>query len=271
MEFQQELDVAIDLARSAGRVLLEYYDTPPNVEWKEASEPVTAADKAANALIVERLAIVFPDDGLLAEETPDTSGRLRHDRLWVVDPMDGTKEFIKRNGEFSVMIGLAIDGRATLGVVYQPTRDKLYYGLVGDGAFLVEAGGAPEPLAVSEHADCSQMCVAVSRSHRSSRIDAVRDALGITREVQSGSVGLKVGLICERRCDLYIHPSPQTKQWDACAPEAILVAAGGRMTDLAGDAFVYNRADLYNRNGILATNGRAHDEILERVAAAFAS
>ena len=270
MDLSRELDVAIDLGRHAGGVLLEFYESPTRVEWKDASEPVTAADRAANALIVEGLTYSFPDDGLLAEETPDTSGRLRHDRLWVVDPMDGTKEFIKRNGEFSVMIGLAIDGRASLGVVYQPTRDLLYYGVPGEGAYLVDAGGAPKRLSVSEHVDPAHMCVAVSRSHRSSRIDAVRAALGIEREMQSGSVGLKVGLICERRCDLYIHPSPQTKQWDTCAPEAILAAAGGRMTDLAGNEFVYNRADLYNRFGILATNGRAHERILERVAATFA-
>jgi 3'(2'), 5'-bisphosphate nucleotidase len=270
MNLDRELEVAIDLARRAGRELLTFYGSDDAVQWKDGSEPVTAADKAANALIVEGLAIAFPDDGLLAEESPDTTGRLRRDRLWVVDPMDGTKEFIKRNGEFSVMIGLAVDGRASLGVVYQPTCDRLYYGVPGEGAFLVDAGGAPQPLAVSELTDPAEMCVAVSRSHRSARIDAVRDALGISREVQSGSVGLKVGLICERRCDLYIHPSPQTKQWDTCAPEAVLVAAGGRMTDLAGDAFVYNRTDLYNRLGILATNDRVHDRILERVTAAFA-
>ncbi len=269
MDLNRELEAAIDLARRAGQVLLDFYETSPTVEWKDESEPVTAADKAANALIVEELITLFPDDALLAEESPDTSGRLRHDRLWVIDPMDGTKEFIKRNGEFSVMIGLAIEGRATLGVVYQPTRDRLYYGVVGQGAFLVDEDSEPERLSVSDHEDPAKMCVAVSRSHRSSRIDAVRNALGIEREVQSGSVGLKVALICDRSCDLYIHPSPQTKQWDTCAPEAILVAAGGRMTDLEGADFVYNRADLYNRNGILATNGRAHDEILARVLAAF--
>ena len=270
MELRRELDAAIDLARRAGREILSFYDTPASIEWKDAREPVTVADKAANGLIVEGLAIAFPEDAILAEETPDTTGRLRHDRLWIVDPMDGTKEFIKHNGEFSVMIGLAIDGVATLGVVYQPTRDRLFYGVLGEGAFLVEGDGSPQQLAVSDVADTVDMCVAVSRSHRSSRIDTVRAALGIEREVQSGSVGLKVGLICERHCDLYIHPSPQTKQWDACAPEAVLVAAGGRMTDLEGNPFVYNRADLYNRNGILATNGRAHEQILERVAAAFA-
>jgi 3'(2'), 5'-bisphosphate nucleotidase len=270
MNLDRETEVAIDLARKAGNVLLEFYTVPADVEWKPGAEPVTAADRAANALIVGGLMEAFPEDGLLAEESPDTVARLAHERLWVVDPMDGTKEFIKRNGEFSVMIGLALNGRASLGVVFQPTEDRLFYAAEGLGAFVSYKGGAPQRLSVSETVEASEMCVAVSRSHRSEKIDAVRAALGIQSEVRSGSVGLKVGLICERRCDLYIHPSPQTKQWDTCAPEALLVQAGGQMTDLTGRPFVYNRTDLYNRNGILATNGRSHERILERVAAAFA-
>jgi 3'(2'), 5'-bisphosphate nucleotidase len=270
MSLERELEVAIRLAREAGRVILEYYDAPADVELKAGFEPVTVADRAANASIVAGLAEAFPDDGLLAEETPDTAARLAHERLWVIDPMDGTKEFIKKNGEFSVMIGLALEGTATLGVVYQPPTDRLFYGIAGEGAFLVDRGGAPQRLQVSEIAEPSEMCVAISRSHRSEKIDTVLAVLDITREVRSGSVGLKIGLVCERKCDLYIHPSPATRQWDTCAPEALLVAAGGRMTDLVGQPFVYNRRDLYNRNGILATNGRSHERILERVAAAFA-
>jgi 3'(2'), 5'-bisphosphate nucleotidase len=269
MELKRELEVAVDLARRAGGVLLEYYSVSPDVEYKPGHEPVTAADRAANGLIVSGLAEAFPEDGILAEETPDTVARLGHDRLWVVDPMDGTKEFIKRNGEFSVMIGLALGGRAMLGVVYQPTEERLFYAAEGTGAWLVHGPSPARPLTVSDTLEPSEMCVAVSRSHRSEKIDVVRAALGIQSEVRSGSVGLKVGLICEQRCDLYIHPSPQTRQWDTCAPEALLVQAGGRMTDLAGRPFVYNRQDLFNRNGILATNGVSHDRILERVAETF--
>ncbi|HQR37278.1 MAG TPA: 3'(2'),5'-bisphosphate nucleotidase CysQ [Blastocatellia bacterium] len=270
MNLSHELATAKRLALEAGRVLLEFYDLPADIELKAGAEPVTAADKAANQRIVEGLMTAFPDDGILAEETPDTANRLDRDRLWVVDPMDGTKEFIKKNGEFSVMIGLAVDGRPVVGVVYQPTLGRMFSATAGCGAALEVEGGPAIPLTVSDVADTRNMAVAISRSHRSERIDSVRQALGIEREVRSGSVGLKIGLICERHCDLYIHPSPHTKQWDACAPEAILVEAGGRMTDLEGNAFVYNRTDLYNRNGILATNGRAHDEILERVSAVFA-
>ena len=269
MGLERELEVAINLAREAGRVLLQFYSAPADVEWKSGHEPVTAADKAANALIVSGLANAFPEDGLLAEESPDTAARLSQDRLWAIDPMDGTQEFLNRNGEFSVMIGLALGGRAMLGVVYHPTEDRLFYAAEGVGAFLEHRGAPPEQLRVSDTIEPSQMIVAVSRSHRSQKIDAIRAALGIHSEIRSGSVGLKVGLICERRCDLYIHPSPKTRQWDTCAPEALLTQAGGRMTDLYGRPFTYNRADLYNRAGILATNGLSHERILERVTEAF--
>lgn len=271
MDLTRELETARRLALEAGRILLEFYDLPHDIELKQGSEPVTAADKAANQAIVAGLLDAFPEDGILAEETPDSAKRLDRNRLWVVDPMDGTKEFIKKNGEFSVMIGLAVDGRPAVGVVYQPTARRMFAASAGAGAYLETPDGRSGPLTVSDTADTRDMSVAISRSHRSERIDSVRQALGIEREVRSGSVGLKIGLICERQCDLYIHPSPHTKQWDTCAPEAILTEAGGRMTDLEGNAFVYNRTDLYNRNGILATNGRAHDEILERVSAVFAS
>lgn len=271
MSFDKELETAIRLAREAGAVILEYYSAPPNVEWKDEREPVTAADKAANALIVEGIAREFDADGILAEETPDTAHRLDRHRLWVIDPMDGTKEFIKKNGEFSVQIGFAVDGEAAVGVVYQPTVDRLFYAARGKGAYLKEGGGAPERLQVSDIDETAAMSVAVSRSHRSSKIDAVCRALGIEREVQSGSVGLKVGLICRQSCDLYIHPSPQTKQWDVCAPDILVSEAGGRMTDLTGKPFVYNREDVYNRSGILATNGKAHDRILAIVTEVFAA
>ena len=132
-------------------------------------------------------------------------------------------------------------------------------------------GAQPVRLAVGGKTDPAAMYVAVSRSHRDEKVDFVLKALGVANEVKSGSVGLKVGLICERRCDFYIHPSPTTKQWDTCAPEAILKHAGGRMTDLEGRPFEYNRRDLFNRYGILATNGLSHDHILEQVRMAFAS
>jgi 3'(2'), 5'-bisphosphate nucleotidase len=109
------------------------------------------------------------------------------------------------------------------------------------------------------------MRLAESRSHRGPRMDAVVRALGISEEVKSHSVGIKVGLIVERQCDLYIHLSGKTKQWDTCAPEAVLTEAGGRMTDLWGEPLLYNVPDVYNRNGVLASNGAAHEAVVARM------
>src|SRR5689334_5937978 len=133
---KEELETAKELAVRAGAILLEFYADAPLVEWKGKNDPVTDADRAASRYVVDELRRRFPLDGILCEEEKDDLQRLSRNRVWVIDPMDGTKEFIARNGEFSVMIGLAIDGEARLGVVYQPTERKLYYAGTGMGAHL---------------------------------------------------------------------------------------------------------------------------------------
>lgn len=262
--------MALKLAREAGAAILDYYDRPVRVERKvEAgtayTEPVTVADRAANELIVAGLHREFPDDGILAEESLDTERRLSKGRVWMIDPMDGTSGFIAKDGDFAVQIGLAVDGRSILGVVFQPLPDLLFYAAEGEGAWIERAGFERERAEVSDRNDVKSMRLAASRSHRSPRMDRVVEALELREEVRRGSVGVKVGLIIERQCDLYIHLSPRTKQWDTCAPEIILREAGGRFTDLFGEPIRYNAPDVQNHNGIVATNGHAHDFIIERL------
>lgn len=268
--YGRELEVALGVARDAGAAILEYYDSPLHIERKidadEHAEPVTEADKAANSLIVSELQRQFPDDGILAEESIDTKRRLGKRRVWMVDPLDGTNGFIARDGDFAVQIGLAVDGRSVLGVVYQPLPDVLYAAVEGTGAWVEREGFEAERARVSDNEEVSRMRLAASRNHRSPRMDTVVRALGIEEEVQRGSVGIKVGLIIERQCDLYIHLSPRTKQWDTCAPEIILREAGGRMTDLFGKPLLYNGADVRNRNGLVASNGAAHSRLIETLA-----
>ena len=183
---------------------------------------------------------MFPDDGILSEESKDDLSRLTKERVWIVDPLDGTKEFIARNGEFSIMIGLAIGGRPKLGVIMHPGSGQLYVGAVGMGAYLYE-DGERIPLSVSHCTELSDMVMVSSRSHRQQIVDRMRATLRITRERVSGSVGLKVGLIVRRLSDVYIHPSPGCKEWDLCAPQALLEAAGGVMTDCWGNRLRYNQ------------------------------
>ncbi len=257
----RELVEAVKLAREAGALLMQVYGTDFDVDYKGKSDPVTEADRRANEHLVRRLREAFPNDGIVAEETDDKSDARLRGRCWYVDPLDGTKEFIARNGEFSVMIGLAVDGEARLGVVYQPVTDSLYRGVVGESAFL-EVVDRTYALSVSSTSELSELRLVVSRSHRSDSTDRLVQKLGVAEELRSGSVGLKIGLIAQKKADLYVHLSGRSSAWDACAPDAILRAAGGRFTDLGGKPFVYGGDQLKNERGILACNARVFDAVL---------
>jgi 3'(2'), 5'-bisphosphate nucleotidase len=264
-----ELQVAIELAREAGAAILELYEGPLKVEQKNYDddvEPVTQADRIANELIVRRLAQEFPDDGILAEESVDTARRLAKARVWMVDPLDGTNGFIDGNGDFAVQIGLVENGDCVVGVVYQPLTGVLYRAVLGEGSWIERPEFPSERAHVSGQRTLASMRLAASRSHRSPRMNKVVRRLGFEEEVQRGSVGIKVGLLVERQCDVYIHLSPRTKQWDTCAPQLILTEAGGRLSDLFGRPLKYNVQDVQNRNGLVASNGVSHDLIIEMLA-----
>lgn len=274
--YARELEAAVGMARRSGAAALSFYGGPLRVEHKggqgdEPGEPVTQADKAVNEMIVRGLGEAFPDDGILAEESVDTDRRLGRERVWMVDPLDGTKGFIAGTGDFAVQIGLAVGGRSVLGVVYAPATDVLYYAAEGHGAWVErpvpDAAGEPlrERLSVTDETRPERMRLAESRSHRGPRMDTVVRALGVSAEVRRHSVGIKVGLLVERQCDLYIHLSGKTKQWDTCAPEAVLAGAGGRVSDLWGEPLRYNTPDVWNRNGLVCSNGASHDEVIRRL------
>jgi 3'(2'), 5'-bisphosphate nucleotidase len=267
--YDHELRIALELAREAGAAILDFYEGPLDIQQKPdagETEPVTQADKVANEIIVERLRREFPDDGILAEESIDTAHRLDKSRVWMIDPLDGTTGFIDGNGDFAVQIGLTENGECVLGVVYQPLTGVLYRAVRGAGTWIERPDYEPERGRVSDHREISTMRLAASRSHRSPRMDKVVQAFGLSEEVLRGSVGIKVGLIVEQQCDLYIHLSPRTKQWDTCAPEIILREAGGCITDLFGQPLGYNQADVQNRNGVVASNAVAHALIIQSLA-----
>ena len=230
------------------------------------SEPVTIADKTASRIIVEGLAEQFPEDGILSEEEIDLMEiRASSSRVWMIDPIDGTWGFIKKDGDFGVQIGLVENGEVVVGVVFLPFHDELFYAAKGLGSFLIENDGAPQRLQVSAKIDFTEMNLASSRNHRSPRMYRILEDFNFRQEIQRGSVGLKVGLIAKRICDVYVHLSPRTKFWDTCAPQIILEEAGGRMTDLFGAPLRYDLDDVQNHNGVCATNGAAHEATLLRL------
>jgi 3'(2'), 5'-bisphosphate nucleotidase len=259
--YQEEIHLASRLAREAGAIIMEVYATEFAVAFKGRNDPVTEADQRANELIVDGLSSAFPKDSIVAEETADRSGALNHGRVWYIDPLDGTKDFIARNGEFCVMIGLAVDGLAQLGLVYGPAEQVLFAGVTDQFAWK-ETAGSRIPLSVSNVSRPEELRLVVSRSHPSSLIDDFRNQSGITRELRCGSVGLKVGLIASNQADVYIEPSRLSSAWDACGPEAILRGAGGRFTDMAGQTMLYGGTDLRNRKGLVATNAVCHELVL---------
>lgn len=260
-----ELEFAKRLAREAATIVNTFYVGSSEVRYKSDREPVTEADRSANHHIVTQIKAAFPNDGILSEESKDDLSRLEKDRVWIVDPLDGTKEFIARNGEFSIMIGLAIGGEAVMGVVMQPEPGLLYSGARGLGAFLDEQEERVQ-LHVSQTNKINRMVLVSSRSHRQQIVDRIRTALRITSERVSGSVGLKVGLISRQLADLYVHPSPGCKEWDLCAPCALLTAAGGEMSDCWGNPIRFNKRDVRAHNGLVASNGQSHFQIVETVA-----
>jgi len=146
---ERELEVARAAAREAGAAIMRFYGNPDvKVQNKPDLSPVTAADEAANVCLTSAIRAAFPEDAFLSEESPDDEARLAQRRVWIVDPLDGTRDFLAQTGDFCVLVGLAIDGVAVLGVAYQPVKDALYFGRRGKGAF-VEVDGATRPLGAS--------------------------------------------------------------------------------------------------------------------------
>jgi 3'(2'), 5'-bisphosphate nucleotidase len=268
VDLSRELDVARRLAQEAAALVSRLAAQPIAVKYKDAGEPVTEADLAANALIVSRLTQEFPGDAILSEELPDDGSRSARSRVWMVDPIDGTRDFIRGEAGYVVMIGLCLDGRPALGAVAHPSTGVVWSGVVGQGAWREQADGTRIPVTTSALAEPRGVRIVVSKSRRSPRIDAFRRALGVTDEMSVGSVGLKVALVCQGERDLYLYPGEQTKLWDTCGPEAILTAAGGRMSDMDGRPLVYSKADLNNRSGVVASNGPLHDHVIRALATA---
>ena len=263
---KKELETAIALARNAGDLILEFYENGFEVEEKFSkdnfSEPVTEADRASSELIIAGLREAFPMDGILSEEAVDTDERLTKQRVWMIDPIDGTRSFVEKAGDFAVQIGLTENGKPIVGVVFQPINNRLYFAVKDKGAYLIDNNGELQKLQVSDKFDFREMTLAVSRSHRSPKMASLADYFGFKDELPHGSVGLKIGLLAQQQADLYIHLSPRTKFWDTCAPQIILEEAGGKLTDLFGQEIIYDIQDVQNYNGVLATNGTAHETVL---------
>ncbi len=263
MLFESEkMEQLIELARSAGKAVLELYNSSSDVESKLKTDesPVTAADLASEKILLEGLKrFGYP---ILSEETPDDDSRLKHERLWIIDPLDGTKDFLKNTGEFSILIGLAERGRPALGVVYQPIGDIVYYAQRGKGAYLKKGSESSKMLHVSQQVNPEKMRMLMSRNHLREPEVFVAKQFSITHHIPAGSAGLKIARVASGEVDLTINSSDRTGEWDTCAAQCILEEAGGAMTSLDGEPIEYNKQVPKNLRGYVASNGLVHDHVI---------
>ena len=233
------------IARAAGDAILTIYRQPFAVEYKQDESPLTAADQGAHEVIVQALARLTPDIPVLSEESDAETmqARLGWSRYWLVDPLDGTKEFVSRNGEFTVNIALIDHGSPVWGLVYAPVLDRLWYGGKGIGAWRV-ADGKHEAIQTRPHGDGEAWRVVGSRNHLSQE---TLDYLAPFGEIELVSMGssLKFCIIAEGGAELYPRLAP-TCEWDTAAAQAVLEGAGGSVTQLDGSALAYNKPDILN-------------------------
>ncbi|HKO50635.1 MAG TPA: 3'(2'),5'-bisphosphate nucleotidase CysQ [Polyangiaceae bacterium] len=256
------------IAREAAVLIRQVYATKFSVDFKAPRDPVTEADRQANELICDRLRELFPDVPIVAEESePETfAGYRTAERIFFVDPLDGTREFVARNGEFVVMIGYVEGERATASVIHAPESGVSWLGELGTGAYQTESDGSRKPISVSSVTTLARARIVGSRSHRNPALEQALAALGARELVALGSAGLKASVVANGAADAYVAPHYAGKRWDACASDALISAAGGKLTDSRGDRFDYRSEKLDNDRGIVASNGLFHDAIIEKLA-----
>lgn len=252
----------INIAKVAGRELLKHYGQNVSASYKEDCSPVTAADLAAQELILKRLA-AFGYPILSEESEKQDPKRFGAKRFFLVDPLDGTKDFLEKNGEFSVMIGLVEGTRPIIGVVHQPTVDVFYYAEKGKGAYQQTGSDKPVRMHVSVTRDTTKANMLISRHHVHKKELEIAKNLGITKLQPQGSAGLKAGIVAAGKAELFLITGESSGEWDSCAADIIISEAGGVMTDMNGDALMYNKEILKNPKGVMVSNGAIHSLVVQ--------
>jgi myo-inositol-1(or 4)-monophosphatase len=255
-DLRRELEEATRIALEAGRVLTTARASGLEVRFKGVNDPVTQADIAADTLIRAALHQAFPDDGLLSEETADHPSRLQRGRVWIVDPIDGTSSYAAGRDNFAVSIGLAIHGKAMLGVVYNPAKDELIAGALGLGATLNE-----HPVNVTSTSSVDAATLLVSSSEWRAGLNALQPALPIT---PISSIAYKLGLVAAGKADGTFTANARY-EWDVCAGAALVAAAGGVASLRDGSALRFNQPSPRLPWGILAAGKHLYAPLLEAV------
>ncbi|MBF2029153.1 MAG: 3'(2'),5'-bisphosphate nucleotidase CysQ [Oscillatoriales cyanobacterium C42_A2020_001] len=266
-QLKEWLAIAREVGWGAGEILLKAEHADLNIQ-DDGEGPVTAADTAANTYILEGLQTQLQDHhfAYLTEETFKTepeSQRLTAPYVWIIDPLDGTKEFIQHSGEYAVHIALVHQHRPILAVVVRPAVERLYFASLGGGAFVEQRDGTIAPVQVSQRTQLDELIVVTSRSHRSDRLNHLMQQFPCQTQKSVGSLGGKFAAIAEQEADVYVSISGKSapKDWDLAAPELILTEAGGKFTHFDGTPLLYNQEDVAQWGGLLASNGQRHAEL----------
>ena len=260
--------IARQVSWGAADVLQSYYQEDKDNQVKDKKDgPVTAADLAANRHILTNLqeALGTEDFGYLSEETYKGTTPLPQSWVWIIDPLDGTRDFIDKNGEYGIHLALVYQGRPMLAVVTIPEADKLYYATKGNGTFVETRNGDVKPIQVSQRSQIEELYLVVSRTHRDERFQKLIEKIPFKDRHYMGSVGGKISTILEGQSDVYISLSGKSaaKDWDFAAPELILTEAGGKFSYFSGEPVKYNQGDVKKWGGIMASNGHCHETLCQ--------
>ena len=254
-----ELDIAIEAVYEAGNSILEIYEGKYETFTKSDDSPITEADLKSNEII--KTVLAKTNHKILSEEDKDDQRRLSEEIIWIVDPLDGTSDFIDKTGEFTVMIALIKNKKPIIGVIGWPTEKTIFAAQKGGGAFRFSKGRWEE-ISVTKVSELSKCKVVGSRHHLSEKEKMFIKKLGIKNFTSIGS-SLKVGKISSGEAEAYITTTNKMKEWDSAASYCLISEAGGKMTDMLGNDITYNNKIVNHQNGILVTNGLIHDKIVK--------
>src|SRR5215469_15042968 len=266
MPHERELETALEAARRASRVILDAYtrfqaipDAPIDIS--------TEADRQAQETILSHLKRLFPGDALCAEEqTPALAGIPSvGPRLWVVDPIDGTRGFAKKNGEFSVMIAFVEASRLAVGVVLEPAKQRCTYAVAGQGCWRQDGEGEPVACRVSSTTDLATATMVQSHSRTPGTPSRMEQAVRPGRVVETYSAGVKLAMVARGEVDLYVNDYTRFHDWDIAAGHLLVTEAGGTVTGLHGEELHYGLPEAWQRFGLLGSNGHVHAEALKRL------
>jgi 3''-Phosphoadenosine 5''-phosphosulfate (PAPS) 3''-phosphatase len=251
MAYEQELKCALEAAKEAMTFIMSVYKKGFEVEIKSDNSPVTEADIGADKLIREILHKAFPKYAFLTEESKDDKIRLTNDYVWIVDPVDGTNDFVAKDGEFTTNIALAYKHQIVLGVVGVPVSGDIYYASKGDGAYLIRDHMTQK---IHVNNKTKDLLALISRTHNTKKVDDALKSSAKISQIKCVGSSLKACLIAEGRAEVYLKYDDMTKEWDTAAFQGVLEEAGGFVLKHNGEPITYNRDDVYNRGGFICVN-----------------